>query len=549
MNAPIFISHSSKDAISAERLCQALENRGLRCWISSRDVRPGDNFQVAIVRAIRGAKVIVLIFSTSANTSEEIKKELALAGQSQLVVVPVRIEEVMPDEAFAYEFAIRQWVDLFEDWDQAIARLVRQLIDVIGIERAEAEMPSGPRELAPPVTNAFPSPARPLIAILPFENRSKEPDQQYFVEGLVEEIVTVLTRIQWLSVTTIRASPSMGPFDVNQIRRAAGVRYVLTGSIRKTGQNIRITGQLSDAATGIHLWADRLDGNLGDVFALQDELALSVAGAIEPAVQLAEIKRAAARPTSDLTAYDLYLRALPRYWLLSKSGVMESLCLLEQAIERDPHFGPALALAARCHLRAYLDGWADNAERERVKGIDRARRALAIARDDPITMAGVAFTLTEFGDDIRAMLALVDRALTLHPSYAHGWFLSGAVRLNAGECDLAIEHIEYSLRLAPHDRLHAAFTFLGYAYFCTRRFDEARTKLLIAVGENNGLPWPYWCLASCYAHMGLLAEACQTLEKIKALTPALVPSRIPWRNPEYRELLLSGLRLAADQIR
>jgi TolB-like protein/class 3 adenylate cyclase len=423
---------------------------------------------------------------------------------------------------------------------------------VVRLEGQNAEPASLPRpSLTRPQTPApaIPLPDKPSIAVLPFTNMSGDPEQEYFVEGMVEEIITALSRIHWLLVIARNSTLTYKgqAVDVKKVGRELGVGYVLEGSVRKGGNRVRITGQLIDAATGAHLWADRFDGLIDDVFELQDKVAASVAGVIEPALQAAEIRRAAARPTSDLTAYDLYLRALSSLRSLSRQGVVEASDLVEQAIERDPDYGPALSLAARCHLRAYLDGWAVDPELERRKGIDRARRALAIGRDDPVIITSVAFVLTEFGDDIRTTMTWIDRALEINPSYAHGWAMSGAIRLNAGQCDVAIEHIEHSLRLAPRDRSDTSFTFLGYAYLFTGRFDEAAAKLLRAIGENPGLPWPYWALASCYAHMGQLAEARRILERVRALTSVAAPSHLPWRNPDHRELFLSGLRLAADE--
>jgi hypothetical protein len=192
---------------------------------------------------------------------------------------------------------------------------------------------------------------------------------------------------------------------------------VLEGSVRKSGQRARITAQLIDAITGTHLWADRFDGSLEDVFDIQDKVASSVAGVIEPALQAAETARLAHRPTNDLTAYDLYLRARAVEFSLAP----EALRLLDQAIGRDPHYGPALALAAHFHAQRCIAGWSQDPEADGRDGADLARRALQVAGDDPGTIVDAAFALAFFGDDIGAMMALVDRALALNPSFARGW--------------------------------------------------------------------------------------------------------------------------------
>ena len=174
--------------------------------------------------------------------------------------------------------------------------------------------------------------------------------------------------------------------------------------------------------TGTHLWADRFDGSLEDVFELQDKVAISVAGVIEPALQAAEMRRSAARPTTDLTAYDLYLRALAAFFPITKERIFEALGLLEQAIAIDPHYGPALSWAAICHLRLVSDGWAEEPETNRRKAIDLARQALQVGENDPGILANAALVLAHFGEDIGAMIGLVDRALALNPSFARGWY-------------------------------------------------------------------------------------------------------------------------------
>src|SRR5438874_1090600 len=225
---------------------------------------------------------------------------------------------------------------------------------------------------------SLPPPDRPSIAVLPFANMSGDPEQEYFVDGMVEEIITALSRIRWLFVIARNSSFTYKgqAADVKLVGRELGVRYVLEGSVRKGGDRVRITAQLIEAETGAHLWADRFDGSLEDVFDLQDQVASSVAGVIEPALQAAETARSAIRPTNDLTAYDLYLRAYAMFW--SSAQVPKALALLEQAIERDPHYGLALAWAAICCYRMLQDGRSADREADGSKGHDYARRALEV---------------------------------------------------------------------------------------------------------------------------------------------------------------------------
>jgi TolB-like protein len=342
-----------------------------------------------------------------------------------------------------------------------------------------------------------PLPDKPSIAVLPFANISGDPEQEYFADGMVEEIITALSRIRWLFVIARNSTFTYkgAAVDVKQVGRELGVRYVLEGSVRKGAGRVRITAQLIEATTGMHLWADRFDGSLEDVFELQDKVA-SVAGVIEPALQATETARSADRPTSDLTAYDLYLRSSA---MMFSSLIPERLHLLEQAIARDPHYGPALAWAAICCMRLLLDGRSKDSAADRLKGADSTRRALEVAGNDPGILANAAYALAYFGEVIGAMIALVDRALALNPSFARGWYISGALRTWAGRSDNAIEHLEASLRLSPRARIGASLSTIGAAHFLARRFDEALPKLLLAIQEDPGFPQAYRYLASCNA--------------------------------------------------
>ncbi len=391
-------------------------------------------------------------------------------------------------------------------------------------------------------------PDKPLIAVLPFQNMSGDPEQEYFVDGMVEEIITALSRIRWLFVVARNSSFTYKgqAVDVKQVGRELGVRYVLEGSVRKGGNRVRITGQLIDATTGNHIWADRFDGLIEDVFELQDKVAASVAGVIEPALQAAETARSATRPTADLTAYDLYLRAYAMV-LSSARQTPEALRLLEQAIARDPRYGPALAWAAVCCFWLVRDGRSEGPAADRVKGADFARRALEVAGDDPGILANAALALAYFGEDIGAMMALVHRALLLNPSFARAWFISDNLRGWAGQPDLEIEHAEASLRLSPRASVGPSLTLIGTAHFYCRRFDEAVPQLLLAIQEDPSHPPPYRYLAACYAHMGRFDDAREIVARLRAITSVVIPDASYLRNAEYRELFLSGLRLAIGE--
>jgi TolB-like protein len=433
-----------------------------------------------------------------------------------------------------------------EGW---IATLPRRGYRFVGPAVTESEAlvpatPTGNAATRPAPTTALALPDKPSVAVLPFDNLSGDPEQEYFVDGMVEEIITALSRIHWLFVIARNSSFTYKgrTVDIKQVGRELGVLYVLEGSVRKAGNRVRITAQLLDATTAAHLWADRFDGTLEDIFQLQDDVASSVAGIIEPTLEAAEHRRSTQRPTDDLTAYDLYLRARALTLSGEREGTTRALDLLRQALKRDVHYGMALALAAHCHLQLDLNGWSNDQQRNRQDGVDLARRALRAAGDNPYVLGYVAHVFAYFEPDIGPAITLIDRALDVNPSFAYGWNLSGWLRSWAGHSDLAIEHFEKSLRLNP---LRSWSTFgIAVAHFFARRLDKAAAMLLLSLQEH-----PNWApclrfLASCYAHLGRLGEAQEVVKRLGAITPVLIPSAEHWRLREDREYFLHGLRLA-----
>src|SRR5271167_3230046 len=264
---------------------------------------------------------------------------------------------------------------IFEDLGEQQVKNIARPVQVYRVRNLGVATKS----LAAPTSPSLPLPDKPSIAVLPFANMSGDPEQEYFADGMVEEIITALSRIRWLFVIARNSTFTYKgrAVDVKQVGGELGVRYVLEGSVRKGGGRVRITARLIDTTNGAHLWADRFDGALEDVFDLQDKVAISVAGVIEPALQAAEIARSANRPTNDLTAYDLYLRALANFPWVLKEQLLEARDLLSQAIARDPRYGPALAWAGICHYRLCFDGWAEDPVASRDKAIALAEQALA----------------------------------------------------------------------------------------------------------------------------------------------------------------------------
>jgi adenylate cyclase len=427
--------------------------------------------------------------------------------------------------------------------DRWIETLPRRGYRFVGpVAASNGAVLSTPARTAAPL----PLPDKPSIAVMPFQNLSGDPDQEYFADGMVEEIITALSRIHWLFVIARNSSFTYKgrAVDLRQVGQELGVRYVVEGSVRKGGDRVRIAAQLIEAESGEHLWADRFDGSLEDVLDLQDQVAISVAGVIEPALRAAEVRRAVERPRRDPTAYDLYLRAFRPIGSWDKQDHMEALDRLSHAIEQDAAYGPAIALSAWCHMALYNNGWTDDPEATRQKAISLARRSLRHAGDDAETLGRAAYVFAYCGEDIDAAIALIDRSLRINPSFAYGWQWSAWLRLWAGSPDVAIDHIERALRLDPRDPNGAALLVNGIAHFFARRLDQARTMLLASLQEH-----PDWVptnrfLAACYAHLGELDEAKMMIKRLRALTPVVLPKADHWRDPEQREFYLSGLRLA-----
>ncbi len=387
-------------------------------------------------------------------------------------------------------------------------------------------------------------PDKPSISVLPFANLSADPEQQYFVDGMVEEIITALSRVQWLFVVARNSSFVYKGQNINvrRIGSELGVHYVLEGSIRRAGGRVRITAQLVDAGSDAHLWADRFDGSLEDVFEIQDRVAARVAGAIEPALQAREIRRSVGHPTDDLPAYDLFLRARELYDSHERTEVVRALELLNQAIARDERYGDGLSLASQCHATLHVGGWADDADANRQQGVGLAHRALRSSGDNPIVTARAAYVLGNLGEDINAAIALIDRCLAMNSNLALGWHHSGWLRLWAGQADKAIEHLLTAERLNPHARrLELA---IGVGHFFAHRFEEARAMLLRSLQQFPGWVANYRFLAACCAQMGRFDEAHEMVQRLRRLTPLIVPTAEHWRDPQQRELYLSGLRLA-----
>jgi adenylate cyclase len=397
----------------------------------------------------------------------------------------------------------------------------------------------------------LPLPDKPSIAVLPFANMSGDPEQEYFADGMVEEITTAISRLPWLFVIARNSSFAYKgkAVDVKQVARELGVRYVLEGSVRKSGNRVRITGQLIDAITGNHIWADRFDGALDDIFELQDRVASSVVGAIEPRLRLSEIERASRKPTASLGAYDLYLRALAQCYRFTEEGFGEAVVLARQALAIDPYYAPAAALLGWCRALQRTQGWGAVSDDDIFEGVRLARQALEGARDDPDTMWQAAMPLSLFAGETAMAMVVVDRALTLNPNAAAAWMVRGFLHALRNHPEAAIEAIDRAQRLSPFDPLdYWSAVSVAIAHLAARRFEEAIEWAERALHSQPRLATALRVEIVANAHLGRLDEARAELRRLLAIDPKLTIAavRVLFASaaPEFLELYVSGLRLA-----
>ncbi len=394
-------------------------------------------------------------------------------------------------------------------------------------------------------------PDSPSIAALPFQNWSGDPEQEYFADGVVEDIITALSRVRWLFVISRNSSFTYKgrAVDVKQVGRELGVRYVMEGSVRKAANRVRITGQLIDAATGVHLWADHFEGSLDDIFALQDQVAERVVGAIMPKLERAEIERAKRKPTESLHAYDYYLRGMASFHRGTKELIGEALRLFYKAIELDPDFASAYAMAAWCHFWRKLHGWMDDRSHEVAEGARLAQRAAELGNDDAVALAWGGHALAHLAGDLDGGIALIDKALALNPNLAAAWFLSGFLRIGRGEHEDAIERFARAMRLSPLDpemsRIQAG---TAMAHLLAGRFDAASAWAEMACRDLPSLIYALGSLAASHALAGRMDQAQRAMLHMRQIDPTLRISNLRDWLPFYRAqdlaTLADGLRKA-----
>jgi TolB-like protein len=363
-------------------------------------------------------------------------------------------------------------------------------------------------------------PDKPSIAVLPFQNLSGDPHQEYFADGVVEDIITGLSRIKWLFVIARNSSfiYKGQAVDVKRVSRELGVRYLLEGSVRKVGERVRIAAQLIEGETGVHLWADRYDRRLEDIFALQDEITLNVVGAIEPSLRDAEIERVRRKRPDNLDAYDLVLRAMPHVCIAMPEQAAEAVPLLEQALTLERDYALAHGLLAWSHEVLFVR--AGYREPNRVRAIDHARAAIAYGRDDATALALGGFVAGMVEHDRVTAIDAFERAQALSPSSAFTFILGSVVLGYAGEAERAIEWAADALRISPFDRLnYSPYDATALGHFLRGRYSEAATASRRAIQSNPDFSVPRMLLTAALIKLGRTDEAKSSAAQVLALQP------------------------------
>ena len=394
-------------------------------------------------------------------------------------------------------------------------------------------------------------PDKPSIAVLPFQNLSADPEQEYFADGVVEDITMALSRFRWLFVIDRGSSFTYKGrlVDVKHIGRELGIRYVLEGSVRKAGNRIRIAGQLIDTETGAHLWADRFDGALEDVFDLQDQVTSSVVGAIAPMLQREEIKRARRKPTENLDAYDYYLRGLASARRWTKDANSEALQLFSKAIQLDPRLACAYGMAAWCYTPRKARRWMIDPVQESAEATRLARKAVHLGADDPVALCMGAYVLAFVAREFDDAVAFVDRGLAVNPNLAQAWYLGAWVRVWRGEPDLALDHAARAMRLSPLDPSMSSIQgAMAYAHFLAGRYDMASSCAEKAMRNNPDFLLAIYIFAASNALAGRLEPAQKSMARARESNPDLRLSNLgdlaPFRRAEDLATFADGLRKA-----
>jgi TolB-like protein len=533
----VFVSYARADEPQAERVAEALRAEGYEVWRDS-ELPAHRAYADVIEERLKSAQAVVVLWSGEAARSQWVRAE-ADAARSAGTLVQATLDGAHPPMPFNQI----QCADL-KLWDgncdasgwRKLAGSVAELTAGRGTDKPKRRSPKA---------------SAVSVCVLPFQNMSGDAEQEYFTDGVVEEITAALSHVNWLFVIARNSAFAYKgqAVDVKRVARELGVRYVLEGSVRKAGSRLRVAGQLVEAAAGVSLWADRFEGDVSEVFELQDLVASRVIGAISPRLEQAEMARAKRKPTESLDAYDHYLRGMASLYRWTREGLEEALPQFYKAIELDPDFAAAQGAAAWCYFWRMANGWMSDREQETAE-VSRLVGNVAIAgQDDAVALAFSGLALGYVIGDYEAGSALADRALVLNPNCAAAWSASGCLKACHDDPDIAIEHLSRARRLSPLDPL----TFFMQCFTAFAHFVAGRNEAAWPIAEAASRAQPYYLTglrvaAASNAMAGRLDAASKHIARSLRLDPELTLSNLKHRvgqiRPDYFARYVEALRLA-----
>jgi len=548
----VFLSYASQDAEAAQRICDALQSAGIEVWFDQSELRGGDAWDAAIRARIKACALFMPVISVNTQARAEgyfrLEWKLAvdrshLMAADKAFLVPVVVDAVPPAESRVPDkFGEVQWTSapggqLSPDFVQRL----RHLVD-----------PAGPLPaVLAPATLPITQRGKPSLAVLPFVNMSGDSEQEYFADGMVEDIITALSRFNQLFVIARNSSfiYKGRAVDVRQVAAELGVRYILEGSVRRSGSRLRVTGQLIDASNGTHLWADKFDGSVEAVFDLQDAITANVVGAIEPTIKKAEIERARLRPPENLDVYDLYLRALPLIQAFRPAENLAGLDLLNKALSLDPNYAPALGHAAWGYEQRITRGWPPASNDDVGAAAACARQVAATGTDDAVALVLAGFALAMVTHDWDAGLHMSRRALERNPGSGFVNLIAAFVENFCGDPEQGLVLGERARALNPLDPAFFIYLLAGsFSHLFCGRPAQALAFAQRSVALYADWDSTYWTLITSYVQLGRLEEARQALLKLRALAPGLTVSALrrslPYRNPASVNMIVDAMSTA-----
>lgn len=469
-----------------------------------------------------------ITFRVGVNLGDIIIEDEDIVGDG--VNVAARLQEIAEPGGVSISRRVHEDVQdrldaLFEDTGEQTLKNIARPVQVW--RWSPAGMPTTPsRDVG--ADKGLPLPDRPSIVVLPFDNMSGDPEQEYFSDGIVEGITATLSRIKTFFVIARTSAfifkNKAAAFD--EVRDALGVRYFLEGSVQKAGERVRITVQLIETTTGAHIWAEKYDGTLSDIFELQDAIIEQVAGAIHPNIRQAEIDRSRRKRPQDLDAYDFVMRALPYVWSLDQDDNREALRLLTEAIDIDPNYAIALSLAAWCHGQQAVYNWSTTLDETKVEAMNLAKQAASLSGDDPLvlTVLGAAHTII---NDHSSAETFLERAVSLDPNSAWAWSRLGWSKTYNERSEEAIEHFETALRLSPYDPMNFnCFIGMGCAFAIIRDMSNAIRLFERGLKEHPQAIWAYRNLVPAYVDAGFMEKARTGVQLLLQAHPDLTAAKV-----------------------